>query len=328
MYFSNHNNKITYINHYSGLLEVEGEGALCREDTEVWGQTGTRWANGYDVLSVTEGITAIGEGYLEAFKKIDCLILSHTVKSVAASAELISRMHKRKVLIRGEYDSYAEKFAAENKLDFLHSDIHLADDFIEAAYERDIITLRFHLDGPPDIHFNCFTPGSSAGSYGGGEYAKELPRDFFVGCTIEKFAKRFPKRLLGQLLNNAALNRFLRAANRRLDQKDSKPDEERNKETKLSMIFEEKPETWGYRGDPYFWDYLKDKAENMDIISPDELEEWIKKEYFSLSGKEMTPGGCAVIEQFAHGGMSSGGVDNDWWLENGIPLLKSRLAAL
>ena len=36
----------------------------------------------------------------------------------------------------------------------------------------------------------------------------------------------------------------------------------------------------------------------------------------------------AVIEQFAHGGMSSGGVDNVWWTEEGIPLLKSRLNAL
>ena len=36
----------------------------------------------------------------------------------------------------------------------------------------------------------------------------------------------------------------------------------------------------------------------------------------------------AVIKQFAHGGMSSGGVDNRWWTEEAIPLLKSRLTAL
>ena len=99
---------------------------------------------------------------------------------------------------------------------------------------------------------------------------------------------------------------------------------------KLSVIFEEKPQRWGFRGDPYFWDYLKGLAENMDIISPDELEKWIKKEYFSLAGKALTDeyGDFAVIKQFAHGGMSSGGVDNEWWMEEGIPLLKSRLAEL
>ena len=96
---------------------------------------------------------------------------------------------------------------------------------------------------------------------------------------------------------------------------------------KLSKIFEEKPESWGFRGDPYFWSYLKDRAENMDMISPEELEKWIKKEYLSVAGKALTDkyGDFAVIDQFAHGGMSSGGVDNLWWSETGIPLLKKRL---
>lgn len=99
---------------------------------------------------------------------------------------------------------------------------------------------------------------------------------------------------------------------------------------KLSVIFEEKPKRWGFRGDPYFWDYLKNIAENMDMISADELEKWIKEEYLSLSGKPLTDEymDFAVIKQFAHGGMSSGGVDNEWWVNEGIPLLKSRLASL
>lgn len=99
---------------------------------------------------------------------------------------------------------------------------------------------------------------------------------------------------------------------------------------KLSAIFEDKPEQWGFRGDPYFWDYLRERADHMDIISADELERWIKDEYLSVSGKELTDEymDFAVVEQFAHGGMSSGGVDNRWWMEKGIPLLKSRLAGL
>ena len=99
---------------------------------------------------------------------------------------------------------------------------------------------------------------------------------------------------------------------------------------KLASIFEDRPERWGFRGDPYFWDHLKGLAEEMDVLSPDELEQWIKEEYRSLAGKELTDkyGDFAVIGQFAHGGMSSGGVDNLWWVEEGIPLLKSRLTAL
>ena len=99
---------------------------------------------------------------------------------------------------------------------------------------------------------------------------------------------------------------------------------------KLSIIFQEKPRQWGFRGDPYFWDHLKERAEEMDIISPEELEAWIKEEYLSVSGKELTDEymDFAVVKEFAHGGMSSGGVDNQWWMEKGIPLLKSRLTEL
>lgn len=97
---------------------------------------------------------------------------------------------------------------------------------------------------------------------------------------------------------------------------------------KLSDIFEEKPKQWGFRGDPYFWDYLKERAKEMDMLSPDALEEWIGAQYLAVTGKALTDvyGDFAVVEQFKHGGMSSGGVDNLWWKEEGIPLLKSRLS--
>ena len=99
---------------------------------------------------------------------------------------------------------------------------------------------------------------------------------------------------------------------------------------KLSVIFEERPKQWGFRGDPYFWSYLQELAEDIDILSPEALEEWIKLEYSVLAGKPLTNDymDFAVIKQFAHGGMSSGGVDNEWWMNEGIPLLKSRLAKL
>ncbi len=215
MYFSKHNEKIVYINHYSGLLEVEGEGVLCKEDAEAWPTMGRKWQNEYDTLSVKEGITGLGEGYLESFPKIDCLILSRTVETVAVSPELLKSWRKRKVLICGEYETFAERFADENGLRFLHNDIHLADDDIEVIREHDIITLRFHENGSCDIHYNCFTPGSSAGSYGGGEYANPLPRDFYVGCTVEDFANNLNERIREQIMSNETLKRFLEISNKR-----------------------------------------------------------------------------------------------------------------
>ena len=64
MYFSKHNKNTVYINHYSGLLEVEGEGLLIKEDAEVQPTTERNWQKEYDTLSVKEGITGLGKGYL------------------------------------------------------------------------------------------------------------------------------------------------------------------------------------------------------------------------------------------------------------------------
>ena len=101
MYFSERNEKTVYINHYSGLLEVKGEGILCKEDADTWLDERENWQNQYSTLSVKEGITGLGEGYLEAFPKLGCLILSRTVVSVAVTPELLTRMRRRKVLVRG-----------------------------------------------------------------------------------------------------------------------------------------------------------------------------------------------------------------------------------
>ena len=55
---------------------------------------------------------------------------------------------------------------------------------------------------------------------------------------------------------------------------------------KLSEIFEDRPRQWGFRGDPYFWDHLKERAQTMDLVSPEELEAWIRAEYLSLAGTD------------------------------------------
>ena len=51
---------------------------------------------------------------------------------------------------------FSEIFAKGNGLDFLLSDIHIADDDIEVAHEHDIITLRFHTAA-----FKRFAPAFS-----------------------------------------------------------------------------------------------------------------------------------------------------------------------
>lgn len=47
-------------------------------------------------------------------------------KTVAVSLELLKLRRKRNVLIRGAYDTFAERFAKEKKFDFPHCGISLA----------------------------------------------------------------------------------------------------------------------------------------------------------------------------------------------------------
>ena len=80
------------------------------------------------------------------------------------------------------------------------------------------------------------------------------------------------------------------------------------------------------RGDPYFWIYLKDLIDKKDIPTADALEAFVRDEYYNVSGERMTGdwNDFVRVEKFAHGGMTSGGVSGQWWVENGIPLLRGR----
>ncbi len=93
----------------------------------------------------------------------------------------------------------------------------------------------------------------------------------------------------------------------------------------LARIFCEYPRQWGLRGDSFFWNYLRYFAEDLDIITPDELEKWIKEEFKKITGEELTERCQPHVEKFEYGGMSSGMLSGEWWIRTGIPLLKKRL---
>lgn len=78
---------------------------------------------------------------------------------------------------------------------------------------------------------------------------------------------------------------------------------------KLSAIFDPEPECWGFRGDPYFWRHLRHRVSRVDLpVDPDKLEKFIRKEHYELSGTRLTDSSIAVVGEFRHGGMTSGGL--------------------
>ena len=208
MYFSSHSD-VAFVDRAGGLLEVEGKGPLCAEDADVGPFGGKGWADGFTFLKICPGVTAIGAGFLEAFPGMEVLELPRTVEAADESQAAIGFLRKRRVLIRGAFDSFAEAFARRHGLDFLHADIFLACDRDERRQSNTVITLRFFPNGSADVHFDEHSPGSSAGNWGGGVCTSELAQGFYRGCSLEAFAGHFPEHLRESLRQNGELALFL-----------------------------------------------------------------------------------------------------------------------
>lgn len=97
---------------------------------------------------------------------------------------------------------------------------------------------------------------------------------------------------------------------------------------KIGDLFEEKPIQWGLRGDPYLWDEMKEYLRDVKIPSTEgELRTRIIEAYEAITGHRLEEREQFVVERFKHGGMSSGYVSPEYWVEEGIPLLLRRHAS-
>ena len=223
MYFSDHNDNITFSNEWGRILKVEGKGLVCAEDLNA--SPGRFKPEEYSKLEFTKGITKVTKGFIEAFTSIECLVIAFSVKSIERTPELDNLLITNNVLIRGEYNSLAEKLAKELGLQFLHCDIFLcwtrsspAGNY-DGYYENTKRTLCFRLDGPPYIYRQIFTPGISAGSNGGADLRDDLPEDFYVGCDLDGFTYNLPLICEEAIMQNKQLGRFLKISNQRLGKK-------------------------------------------------------------------------------------------------------------
>lgn len=94
----------------------------------------------------------------------------------------------------------------------------------------------------------------------------------------------------------------------------------------LSELFTKEPDQWGLRGDRYFWRYLRNRFAWTEVpASEKELRELIGEQFEKLTGEQMTEQAQCHVKQFAHGGMSSGYLSGDFWINRGIPFLFSKI---
>lgn len=93
----------------------------------------------------------------------------------------------------------------------------------------------------------------------------------------------------------------------------------------LSRIFQDEPARWGLRGDPYLWREMKATVDRYAYPDTEEqLTVLLEKIYQQLTGTSPANRDPVFVEKFSHGGMSSGYVSPQFWVEQAIPLLRTR----
>ena len=92
----------------------------------------------------------------------------------------------------------------------------------------------------------------------------------------------------------------------------------------LEQLFEEQPQQWGLRGDPFLWEKLKDhlKTQNEEFNTL-QFEECISNyiECFVNENGQKVNDDIVFVESFPAEGMSGGRISLQWWNDKGIPFL-------
>jgi len=206
MYFSKHNHNVTYFFTWGKPVLIEGNGALCKEDIDIGKEN---WTQEYSRLHLKDGITEVKKGFFESFSNLKMIILDKSIGNIEMTDELRKMLKDNSVIIRGNYDTYAEEFAAENGLLFIHKDIYLGIRHNEEYCESRTITLHFDESNQMSLLYEDFCQGISAGNTMGGEFTRDMPEEFRRGCTINEFADMMPEAYFDQIMKNKELEEFL-----------------------------------------------------------------------------------------------------------------------
>ena len=136
--------------------------------------------------------------------------------TLAAGLEMTEKLEKilkeNNTLIRGSFDSFAERFAAQNGLNFRHRDFLFASSYFEPAFESTTLTMMFSRDGSVVIEEKVSSPGSSAGNTFGGEFYKTLESDFFMHKTAEEIADMYRDDIRNAIIEKGLLADFIEKA--------------------------------------------------------------------------------------------------------------------
>ena len=230
VYYSKHNEDIHFDEYNPGPYTLYGHNlffrrswdckrpmSVCVEDI----QSTSLKPEEYFTLVITEGISRVKPGVLELFPNLQDLIIESDLKKIECTPELEALLKKNNVVLRGSFNSPAEKLAQRLGLRFIHKNIFLAVYVNREYHESSELSLCFQEGEPPFFWRDDKCQGISAGNTGGGTVRTDLDEDFYVGCeTAEAFADKIVGRAFEEdTRKNKELDAFLAEANRRHKQK-------------------------------------------------------------------------------------------------------------
>lgn len=219
----------TYNGEYELMLKACGEGTLCDEDIslndnvlgiiEGFRNTYFRYPNSISLLiedasacGKISGFTKIDAGFLKNLKTLKELILPDSMKEIEMDAELNKIFKDNDVLIRGNFDSFAEDFAKDQGLNFRPSDHEIARHEYAPANQITVVTIIFERNGNIRMKEDINSPGSSGGNYFGATFYHELNREFYRTKTAEQVARQFRDVIYEQILQEGRLESFMEKA--------------------------------------------------------------------------------------------------------------------
>ena len=156
--------------------------------------------------------TGVETALLEKLETLKELILSDSIADIEMTQKLEKILKENDTLIRGSFDSFAEKFALDNGLHFRPSDIIIAEYSSERPPESTRLTLVFKRNGSVYIKEDIRSPGTSCSNSLGGIFTHPLNNDFFNTETAEQIAGLFSKGLYNEILRNGRLETFIEKA--------------------------------------------------------------------------------------------------------------------
>ena len=165
------------------------------------------FACGYDY-----GFTEIDTAFLEQLNTLAELILPDSITNITMTPTLEQILKRNNVLIRGSFDSFAERFAAENNLHFRPANFLFAKYVFEPAQETTLMTMMFKRNGNVVVEISVSSPGSSAGNTFGGTFYRDLPKNFYKVKTVEQIAEMFGQMSCKTILEDGRLAAFVEKA--------------------------------------------------------------------------------------------------------------------